>query len=137
MLRFSLSTRDLEKRIFSDSTNFKYSTKKIPNLFQELQTQFKRLRKQAEVMQQYLDLHYTYLRDLSQLMKGAARKASKFLDNVDEVVTENNGEIDFNLEQIRISRRVRLLLSISIFSVNPQRRVHNSFKRLRWRVLQK
>ena len=84
-------------------------------MFQELQAQFKRLRKQAEVMQQYLDLHYTYLRDLSQLMKAAARKASTHLYKVDEVVTENNGEINFNLEQIRISQRVRLLLPISLF----------------------
>lgn len=103
------------KRIFSNSTVFKYSTKSFPNLFQELQAQFKRLRKQAEIMQQYLDLHYTYLRDLSQRMKGAARTASRRLDNVDEVVTENNGEINFNLERIRISQRVRLLLPISLF----------------------
>ena len=84
-------------------------------MLQELQAQFKRLRKQAEVMQQYLDLHYTYLRDLSERMKEAARKASTHLDKVDEVVTENNGEINFNLEQIRISQRVRLLLPISLF----------------------
>ena len=130
MIRFIVERSS--KRIFSNSTVFKYSTKSFPNLFQELQAQFKRLRKQAEVMQQYLDLHYTYLRDLSQRMKGAARTASRRLDNVDEVVTENNGEINFNLERIRISQRVRLLLPISLFWGTTQRRVHNFCKHLRW-----
>ena len=70
------------------------------------------MRKQAEVMQQYLDLHYTYLEDLSQLMKGAGRGASNVLNNVDEVVTENGGEIYFNLQRLRISQRVKLVHSI-------------------------
>lgn len=57
-------------------------------------------------MQQYLDLHYTVLEDLSQQMKEAGKKASALLDNIDEVVAKNDGEIDIKLQQIKLSKKV-------------------------------
>lgn len=66
-------------------------------------------------MQQYLDLHYTVLEDLSQQMKEAGKKASALLDNVDEVVAKNDGEIDIKLQQIKLSKKVLLDQTMSLF----------------------
>lgn len=72
-----------------------------------MRTQYYLLKTRAEIMQQYLDLHYTVLRDLSQLMKGAGRRASEFLNNVDEVAGAE-AEIAINLQQMRLSKKVYL-----------------------------
>ena len=66
-------------------------------------------------MQQYLDLHYTVLEDLSQQMKEAGKKASALLDNIDEVVAKNDGEIDIKLQQIKLSKKVLLDQTMSLF----------------------
>lgn len=59
-------------------------------------------------MQQYLDLHYTVLRDMSQLMKGAGRRASELLNKIDEVAGADT-EIPINLQQMRLSKKVYLI----------------------------
>ena len=59
-------------------------------------------------MQQYLDLHYTVLRDLSQLMKEAGRRASELLNKIDEVAGADT-EIPINLQQMRLSKKVYLI----------------------------
>ena len=66
-------------------------------------------------MQQYLDLHYTVLEDLSKQMKEAGKKASALIDNVDEVVAKNDGEIDIKLQQIKLSKKVLLDQTMSLF----------------------
>ena len=66
-------------------------------------------------MQQYLDLHYTVLEDLSQQMKEVGKKASKLLDNIDEVVAKNDGEIDIKLQRIKLSKKVLRDQSIPLF----------------------
>ena len=68
-------------------------------------------------MQQYLDLHYTVLEDLSQQMKEAGKKASELLDNIDEVVSKNDGEIDVKLHRIKLSKKVLIRYCIRYYKV--------------------